>query len=100
MAWRRRRSREERLIEQGVRQAARTPQGAAAVLVFALVALLLWGGWQLWEHYRHRQPAPVGAATTQSGDFVRIATWNLRKFSERDQAGEHPPDLVAIAQII
>jgi len=63
---------------------------------FVLVALVLWASLWLIQKYIQRTvstPRP----TTTAPSTIRIATWNLRKFSE---GGEHPPDLVEIASII
>ena len=58
------------------------------LLVLALIALVAFGGWWLWEH-KLRPRHPVGPT-------VRIATWNLRQFS----TGRRGVDLDAIADII
>jgi hypothetical protein len=69
----RRISPEERLAEQAVGQMMRTPQGRRTLLVVALLALVIWAGWWLWQnHLRPRHPV---------GPTVRLATWNLRQFS-------------------
>jgi endonuclease/exonuclease/phosphatase (EEP) superfamily protein YafD len=69
------------------------------LIVFAVVA----GGWWVYQRARERGgptassfPGATAAATHPQGR-VRIATWNLRKFSDRV---DHPPDLVTIARII
>jgi hypothetical protein len=81
-----------------------TPQGARGLLVFVIIAVVLFGAWWLWENKLKPAPAQVNAPTTVPTDpfatSIRIATWNLRKFSERDKPGQFPPDLVAIAGII
>jgi len=62
----------------------------------ALVALLMW---IVWACQQKRAEQGARPATTTSST-IRIATWNLRKFSERQGAGQYPPDLVEIASII
>jgi endonuclease/exonuclease/phosphatase family metal-dependent hydrolase len=83
--------------------------GRVALLVIVLAAALIAGG--LWLHDRwereHAQPqppvvlqppnTPPGTSTPTTPGRVRIATWNLRKFSDRV---DNPPDLVTIARII
>lgn len=76
-----------------------SPQGRIFLLVAIVVVALAWGGWVLWDRW-HAPPAPESPPANVSAGSVRIATWNLRKFSERDRAGQHPPDLVAIARIV
>jgi endonuclease/exonuclease/phosphatase family metal-dependent hydrolase len=60
---------------------------------------ITWGGWYLWQHRQRPADVPPTASTQplNPGDRVRIATWNLRKFSDREQ---NPPDLVTIARIV
>src|SRR5438046_1425545 len=62
-----------------------------------LVALLMWIVWACQQN-RVEQGARPAETTTVS--TIRIATWDLRKFSEREGAGQYPPDLVEIASII
>lgn len=102
---RRRRSQEEQLA-RAVGELARTPQGLRLIVVGALIFLVAWGSFTLWRELNPRsapanppQPDPP-VATTARGRPIRIATWNLRKFSERDAAGQNPPDLVTIARIV
>ncbi|HEV8608439.1 MAG TPA: endonuclease/exonuclease/phosphatase family protein [Tepidisphaeraceae bacterium] len=61
-------------------------------VVIALLVALMWVIWAL----RQKRPQRAGQPTTNTST-IRIATWNLRKFSE---GGQHPPDLVEIASII
>jgi endonuclease/exonuclease/phosphatase family metal-dependent hydrolase len=71
--------------------------GTKIALLLLIVALSL--GYWFWQHSRapsNSSAAPPPTSTSR----IRIATWNLRKFSERDRPGQHPPDLVAIARII
>src|SRR5436309_12427757 len=64
---------QERLAVDAVGQLSRTPQGRRFLLVVAIVALLIYGGYWLWEtKLRRRHPV---------GPTVRLATWNLRQFS-------------------
>src|SRR5262245_7007059 len=65
-------------------------------VAIALLALCMWIAWA-WRQKRAEQPSHQ---PTTSASTIRIATWNLRKFSERDAAGQYPPDLVQIASII
>src|SRR4051794_33939657 len=85
---RRRASAEERIVEQVVSQAMRTRQGRVALIVCAIIALLCFAGYWLWENnLRPRHPV---------GPVVRLATWNLRQFSE----DRKPLDLRAVADVI
>jgi len=77
-----------------------TPEGRRAALIVALLALVIWGGWWAWQHWHATVPQSQFAATTNPSGTIRIATWNLRKFSQREKPGQHPPDLVEIAKII
>src|ERR1051325_5483674 len=61
-----------------------------------LVALCMWAAWA-WRVGEARQVVPPANTAPST---IRIATWNLRKFSERSGAGQYPPDLVEIAKII
>jgi endonuclease/exonuclease/phosphatase family metal-dependent hydrolase len=91
-------SAQERLAADLLRRLLADRQGRAFLLVTLIVAALACGAWLLWQH-AHRSATSV-ASTTQpvaAAGRVRIATWNLRKFSDREQ---NPPDLVAIARII
>ena len=73
-----------------VNELSRTRQGRRALAALAVVAVLLlvaWQGWLFWQNHA-RLRHPVGPA-------VRVATWNLRQFSERRNI-----DLRAIAEVI
>jgi endonuclease/exonuclease/phosphatase family metal-dependent hydrolase len=59
------------------------------VVVLGFLAFVAISKWQ--QHRAAKLPAVTTARTT-----IRIATWNLRKFSD----GGQPPDLVEIASII
>lgn len=84
---RRRRSAEQRLAEQVAQRLLRSPQGRGVLVVLLLLGALVYGGWWAWENYlRPRHPV---------GPTVRLATWNLRHFSDRPST-----DLRAIAKII
>ena len=86
-AWRRRQSFENRLAQQAARQLMRSPQGRAVLLIVAIVVVVLWGGRWMWDRFiRTRHPV---------GPTVRLATWNLRQFSDRENI-----DLRAIANVI
>src|ERR1051325_8161693 len=67
----------------------------AAVALIALCFVAMWA-WRL--HNARQEARPAASSTAPS--TIRIATWNLRKFSERSGAGQYPPDLVEIAKII
>ncbi len=90
MMRRRRRPRylaEERFIRQLTGQLSRTRSGRKVLLALMLVALLALCGWWVWHGYlRPRHPV---------GPTVRVATWNLRHFSDRETI-----DLNKIADII
>jgi endonuclease/exonuclease/phosphatase family metal-dependent hydrolase len=89
MTRRRRRRSEgpEAVIGPVVSELSRTRGGRRALAALAVVALLAFAGHWLWEnHLRPRHPV---------GPAVRVATWNLRHFSERPNV-----DLGAIAEVI
>ena len=65
--------------------------GRKFALVLLVVALFAWGAWWLAQH----PGMPTAPPVAHSGTQVRIATWNLRDFSERAA-----PDLVTIAKQI
>ena len=94
-------SKQEKLVAEVFARLLADPRARVVLLVVLLgVGLALCGYW-IWER-AHRGPQTVAVSVpgTNPAGRVRIATWNLRKFSERDKAGEHPPDLVTIANII
>ena len=64
-----------------------TRDGRRRLLVLAIVGLLAYGAWLLYQRY--------GRPHTPIGPTVRLATWNLHEFSPRPQI-----DLRRIAQII
>src|SRR6266550_6975867 len=64
----------------------------------ALIALCMFIAWACRVHNARQNVPPAASSTAPS--TIRIATWNLRKFSEREGAGQYPPDLVEIAKII
>ena len=65
-----------------------TRDGRRVLAVLVVAGLLVLGGFWVWEHHlRPRHPV---------GPTVRIATWNLRQFSE----GRSNIDLRAIADVI
>src|SRR3954451_23784050 len=86
-ARRRRQSIEAQLAAQVGREMMRSPQGRKALVVIAiLIGVIALGRWT-WDHFlRKRHPV---------GPTVRLATWNLRQFSDRPNI-----DLRAIASII
>jgi endonuclease/exonuclease/phosphatase family metal-dependent hydrolase len=97
---RRRLTPQERIASDLARQMLRTPEGTKALLILILLGLLVLAGYMLWEHrpwvQRTTPPAsPPPVTTTAPARPVRIATWNLKKFSERAR-----PDLVTIASLI
>ena len=76
-----------RALEAVVGELSRTRRGRVVLVALLVLALLAWQGWTFWRN--HARPRhPVGPA-------VRVATWNLRQFSERRDV-----DLRAIAQVI
>src|SRR5947207_4603702 len=94
-------AKQEKLVAEVFARLLADPRARVLLLVVLLgVGLALCGYW-VWEH-AHRGPQTVAVSVpgTNPAGRVRIATWNLRKFSERDKTGEHPPDLVTIARII
>lgn len=89
MAARRRRvSAEQQLAQQLAARLLSTQQGRRALVFLVIIALLAAGGYYLW-YYQLRPRHPVGPT-------VRIATWNLRQFSESRRS----LDLPTIASII
>jgi endonuclease/exonuclease/phosphatase family metal-dependent hydrolase len=79
-----------------------SPGNAGGKIALLLVIVVVGVGYLYWQ--RSREPSagsagPVTTSTNPSGQ-IRIATWNLRKFSEREGVGQHKPDLVTIARII
>lgn len=88
MARRPRRSPEEQLADQVIGQLLRSPGGRKFLLVAVIVGLIVWGGYWLWRN-EFRRHYPVGPT-------VRLATWNLREFSDARKY----VDLNAIANII
>jgi endonuclease/exonuclease/phosphatase family metal-dependent hydrolase len=78
---------EERIIRQLTGELSRTRRGRNALLVLALAALIALVGWWAWDYFLRRQ-YPVGPT-------VRVATWNLRQFSDRPGV-----DLGTIADVI
>src|SRR5215212_7819555 len=75
---------------------ARRRQTAGFWAAVALIALCMFVAWA-WRVRQARQEVRLAASGPSN---IRIATWNLRKFSERQGAGQYPPDLVEIAKII
>jgi endonuclease/exonuclease/phosphatase family metal-dependent hydrolase len=75
---------------------ARMRRAARIRLAVALIVFCMWVVWA----WRQKQAEQAARPTTTTSSTIRIATWNLRKFSERDGAGQYPPDLVEIAGII
>jgi endonuclease/exonuclease/phosphatase family metal-dependent hydrolase len=88
MARRRRRSSGQRVARDLGRLLGRR-RGPLLPLLLLIIALLGGGGWWL-----QQVPLPPVAPSAVGAD-VRIATWNLRKFSDRDNL-----DLVTIAKLI
>src|SRR5881227_2827434 len=88
MARRPRLTAEEQLADQIASTLLSTRQGRQFLLVAVIVAAIGFGGYWLWQNYlRPRHPV---------GPTVRLATWNLRQFSE---SRKHV-DLQRIAAII
>jgi len=75
------------------RRRGRRAGDASRAIVLLLIAALLYGAWLVWQGQGGR---PGSTPTTQTtGRAIRIATWNLRKFSETGR-----PNLVVIAEVI
>ncbi|HSV16234.1 MAG TPA: endonuclease/exonuclease/phosphatase family protein [Tepidisphaeraceae bacterium] len=88
MARRLRRSAEEQLADQIASTLLSTRQGRQFLLVAIIVGVITFGAYWLWQNQlRPRHPV---------GPTVRLATWNLRQFSE---SRKHV-DLQRIAGII
>lgn len=96
---RRRRTPQERLASHLARQMLRTPGGTRSLLVLVILGLLVIAGVWLWEHRPWERPRPArvppAATTRELARPIRIATWNLKKFSDRAR-----PDLATIAALI
>jgi hypothetical protein len=75
------------MVGQAVGELSRTRGGRRVLAVVAVVLLLVLGTHWLWDRYL-RPRHPVGPA-------VRLATWNLRQFSDRRDI-----DLAAVAEVI
>src|SRR4051812_19179700 len=75
------------LVGAVVGELSRTRLGRQTLIALAVLALFVFGGYWLWRnHLRPRHPV---------GPAVRVATWNIRQFSERRDT-----DLRAIAEVI
>ena len=95
---------QERITSDLTRQMLKTPEGTKFVLILAVLSLFFFAGYWLWENrpwLPRRAPAslpfprPTTVPTTAPVRPVRLATWNLKKFSERAR-----PDLATIASLI
>src|SRR5687767_6683042 len=104
MAWRRRRRRRtwsDQLPRSRPRRFAFRARTDSQRALFALVFLLLLAlaAHRLWKErpWATQRPAPSIPSTrpTAPARAIRIATWNLKKFSDRAR-----PDLVTIASLI
>ena len=98
---RRRRQSEEALAAREIARLLNTPGGPKVLLVVAVIAVVILAAIWVKEKLDARRaqgsaPPPATQPTHTTGP-IRIATWNLRKFSERT---DNPPDLVTIAKII
>src|SRR5687767_13380479 len=93
-ARRRRPSSELRLVEQVLRFLLTPGHGMArlalVLLIIAALALMWW-----WDRRPAPQPSTASPPPAPAVSTVRIATWNLRQFSERPAI-----DLRAVAEII
>lgn len=88
MARRPRRTLERQLADELAGFLLGTHQGRRVLLIAVILAVLGYGGYWLWQSYlRPRHPV---------GPTVRLATWNLRQFSQ----GRKHVDLNRIAGII
>src|SRR5687767_10896988 len=98
---RRRRQSEEALAAREVARLLNTPGGPKVLLVLALLAVIalaaLWVKEKLDARRAQGSAPPPATQPTHTTGPIRIATWNLRKFSDR---ADNPPDLVTIAKII
>jgi endonuclease/exonuclease/phosphatase family metal-dependent hydrolase len=103
MARKPRLTQEERLAADLLARALSTRNGRITLCVLLLTSALAVGAYYLYQQHHHPQStaaAPPATQSTTATGTIRIATWNLMKFSERDRPNQHPPDLVAIANII
>jgi endonuclease/exonuclease/phosphatase family metal-dependent hydrolase len=96
---RRRRQSEEALAARQIARLLNTPGGRRALLILAVIAAIALAAIWVKEKLdaRRAQGSPPATQPTTSTGPIRIATWNLRKFSDR---ADNPPDLVTIARII
>jgi hypothetical protein len=74
-------------VGDAVGEMSRTQGGRRVLVLLAVVLLLVLASHRVWDRYL-RPRHPVGPA-------VRVATWNLRQFSERREV-----DLGAVAEVI
>jgi endonuclease/exonuclease/phosphatase (EEP) superfamily protein YafD len=74
-------------VSGAVGELSRTRGGRRVLILIAVVLLLVLAAHWLWDNYL-RARHPVGPA-------VRVATWNLRQFSEKRDV-----DLAAVAEVI
>src|SRR5829696_9153431 len=80
---------DERLAAEMIRRILADRQARTIVLAILLIALAAYTGWFVWKRtHATAAPPPTTTPAANPAGRVRIATWNLRKFSERDKAGE------------
>jgi len=92
---------ERRMLAYAALRILRDARGRKILLVLLIFGALALGLWYWNEQQKKSRSAPAPTPTTTAIEGrVRIATWNLQKFSDRDKAGQHPPDLVTIARIV
>jgi len=93
---------ERRMLAYAILRILRDARGRKILLILVILGAIALGFWFWNEHQKRSRvtPPPEAPSTLPIKGHVRIATWNLRKFSDRDKAGQHPPDLVTIAKIV
>ncbi|HYE17310.1 MAG TPA: endonuclease/exonuclease/phosphatase family protein [Tepidisphaeraceae bacterium] len=98
-------AREQQMAADALVRLAKDPRGRLFLIITIVVGLIALGVWW-WADQRKRDAdaraggTPTTTSPTPADGTIRVATWNLRKFADRDKPGQHPPDLLTIARII